>query len=118
MIKVSVMYPQSPGTRFDHAYYREHHLPFIKSRMGAALKYYTIDKGLSGAAPDVPAAYVAMCHLLCDSVEAYHTSHGPVAHELKDDIRKFTDRTPLTVISEVVVENSARGQQEQNAPSR
>ena len=48
MIKVSVMYPNSPGARFDHDYYRDKHLPLIKGRMGAALKYYTIDKGLSG----------------------------------------------------------------------
>src|SRR5262252_8525655 len=47
MIKVSVMYPNKPGVRFDHEYYRTKHLPLIKSRMGAALKYYTIDKGLA-----------------------------------------------------------------------
>jgi len=45
--------------------------------MGAALKYYTIDKGLASGAPDVPPAYVAMCHLLCDSVEAYKSSFAP-----------------------------------------
>ena len=36
MIKVSVMYPNTPGARFDHDYYRDRHLPLIKSRMGAA----------------------------------------------------------------------------------
>ena len=47
LIKVSVMYFNKPGVRFDHDYYRTKHLPLIKSRMGAALKYYTIDKGLA-----------------------------------------------------------------------
>ena len=108
MIKVSVMYPNSPGTRFDHDYYRDNHLPLIKRRMGAALKYYTIDKGLSGAAPGAPPAYVAMCHLMSDSVETYQSSYGPHAQEIEADIRKFTDRTPVALISEVVVENSAR----------
>ena len=75
MIKVSVMYPSSPGSTFDHEYYRNRHLPLIKSRMGAALKYYTIDKGLAGVGSDAP-AYVAMCHLLCDSLEAYKSSFG------------------------------------------
>ena len=46
MIKVSFMYPNKPGVRFDHDYYRTKHLPLINSRMGAALKYYTIDKAL------------------------------------------------------------------------
>ena len=112
MIRVSVMYPNSPAAQFDHDYYRDKHLPLIKSRMGAALKYYIIDKGLAGGAADAPAAYVAMCHLLCDSVEAYQISFGPYAQEILGDIRNFTDRTPVVQISEVVVENSAKGETE------
>jgi uncharacterized protein (TIGR02118 family) len=108
MIKVSVMYPNSPGVRFDHDYYREKHLPLIKSRMGAGLKYYTIDKGLAGKMPDAPATYVAECHLLCDSIEAYQSSFGPHAQEINGDIRNFTGVTPVVQISEVVVENSSR----------
>jgi uncharacterized protein (TIGR02118 family) len=73
MVKVSVMYPNGSGVRFDHDYYREKHMPLIERRMHAALKYYTIDRGLRGAQPNVPATYVGMCHLLCDSLEAYHT---------------------------------------------
>src|SRR5262245_22777939 len=108
MIKVSVMYLNSPGARFDHDYYRNKHLPLIKSRMGAALKYYTIDKGLSGGGPGTPATYVGMCHLLCDSVEAYQAAYGPHAKEIGADIRNYTDLKPVVQISEVVVENSAR----------
>jgi hypothetical protein len=33
--------------RFDHEYYRDTHLPLIKTRMGAGLKYYAIDRGLT-----------------------------------------------------------------------
>ena len=112
MIKVSVMYPNKSEVRFDHDYYRDKHLPLIKSRMGAALKYYTIDKGLAGAAADAPAAYVAMCHLLCDTVEAYQSSFGPHAKEISGDIFNFTDQTPIVQISEVVVENSTKGETE------
>lgn len=28
MIKVSVMYANKPGARFDHAYYPDKHMPF------------------------------------------------------------------------------------------
>src|SRR5262249_2382802 len=112
MIKVSVMYPNKPGVRFDHDYYREKHLPLIKSRMGAALKYYAIDKELVGAAGTAPAAYVAMCHLRCDTLEAYQSSFGPYAKEISADIRNFTDQTPVVQISEVAVENSAKSETE------
>jgi uncharacterized protein (TIGR02118 family) len=107
MIKVSVMYPNSTGVRFDHEYYRNRHMPLIKRRMGAALKYYSVDKGLTGGTPQAPPAYVGMCHLLCDSLESYHASFDPHAEELSRDVRNFTNQTPLTQISEVVVENSA-----------
>ena len=108
MIKVSVMYSNKPGVRFDHKYYRDKHLPLIKSRMGTGLKYYTIDKGLAGGAPDTPATYIAECHLMCDSVAAYQASFGPYAAEISGDIANFTDVTPVIQVSEVVVENSAK----------
>jgi len=108
MIKVSIIYPNGPEARFDHDYYRNQHLPLIQRRMGAALKYYAIDRGLMGATPDAPIPYVAMCHLLCDSVEAYQSAYGPHAQEIRADIPKFTDLTPVRQISEVVVENSAK----------
>lgn len=108
MIKVSVMYPNSPAARFDHEYYRDKHLPLIKRRMGTALKYYTVDKGLTGGTSDSPATYIGMCHLMCDSANSYHAAFDPHAQELTRDIRNFTDQTPVVQVSEVVVENSAK----------
>ena len=56
MIKVSVMYPNKPGARFDHAYYRGRHMPMAKARLGSTCSYYTVDKGLAGRAPGSPPA--------------------------------------------------------------
>jgi uncharacterized protein (TIGR02118 family) len=108
MIKVSVMYPDRPGARFDHDYYRDSHMPLIKRRMGTALKYYSVDKGLTGGTSEAPVTYVGMCHLMCDSLESYHASFDPHAQELSRDIRNFTDQTPVVQISQVVIENSAK----------
>ena len=77
MIKVSVMYPNTPGARFDHAYYRDKHMPLVKTRMGDACRYYTVDKGIAGGGPGEPATYVGMCHLFCDSVETFQAGFGP-----------------------------------------
>ena len=52
MIKVSVMYPNVPGVRFDHEYYRDKHMPLVKVRMGDRCKYYTVDKGIAGGLPE------------------------------------------------------------------
>ena len=103
MIKVSVMYPNTPGARFDHAYYRDRHMPLLKQRMGELCKYYTVDKGLAGGAPGEPAPYVGMCHIYSDSVEAFQSGFGPHAKEILADIANYTDLAPVMQISEVVV---------------
>jgi uncharacterized protein (TIGR02118 family) len=43
MIKVSVMYAKTPGARFDHAYYRDKHMPLLKKLMGDDCLNYTVD---------------------------------------------------------------------------
>jgi uncharacterized protein (TIGR02118 family) len=103
MIKVSVMYPNTPGARFDHDYYRDKHMPLVKNRMGDSCKYYTVDKGLAGGAPGAPATYVGMCHLFCESVDAFQAGFGPHAGEIMADIANYTDQSPVIQISEVVV---------------
>jgi hypothetical protein len=39
MIKVTVMYPYTEGARFDHAYYRDRHMPMVKAKLGCACSY-------------------------------------------------------------------------------
>jgi len=103
MIKVSVLYANAPGVRFDHDYYRERHLPLLKARMGDACKRYTIDKGLAGGSPGAAAPFVALCHIYCDSIDSFQAGFGPHAAEIMADIPNYTDVTPVVQISEVVV---------------
>jgi uncharacterized protein (TIGR02118 family) len=103
MIKVSVMYPNTPGARFNHEYYRDKHMPMVQAKLGAALKFYTVDKGLAGGAPGAPATYVGMCHLYSDSVETFQAGFGPHAKDIMADIPNYTDIAPVMQISEVVV---------------
>jgi uncharacterized protein (TIGR02118 family) len=106
VIKVTVMYPYSEGARFDHDYYRDRHMPLVKSRLGSACAYYAVDKGVSGRAPGSPPAYVAMCAFFCDSIEAYEAALGPHRPEIVADIANYTDIAPVVQVSEVVVERS------------
>ena len=106
MIKVSVLYPSTPGARFDHDYYRDKHMPLLKAKMGDSCKYYTVDKGLAGGAPGSAPTYVGMCHIFCDSLEAFQKVFGPHAKEIMADVANYTDVSPVMQISEVVVEKS------------
>lgn len=104
MIKFTVMYPATPGARFDHDYYRDQHMPLLARLMGDACQRYTIDKGVAGGAPGAPPAYVTMCHVHAESAEAFMAAFGPHAKQIMGDVPNFTDIKPLAQISEVVVE--------------
>ena len=106
MIKVNVMYPYTEGARFDHAYYRDRHMPMVKSRLGSACEYYTVEKGLAGGAPGAPPAFVAMCALMCGSVEAFQAAMQAHGAGIMADIPNYTDIAPVIQVSEVVVERS------------
>ena len=108
MIKVNVMYPYTEGARFDHAYYRDRHMPMVKARLGNACAYYTIEKGLAVGAPGTPPPFVAMCAFICDSAEGYQAALREHGAEIRGDIANYTDVAPVLQFSEVVVERSDR----------
>lgn len=101
MIKVSVLYPNEEGKRFDIDYYLKSHVPMVQEKLGAALKGGGVEQGLSGAEPGSPATYVAMSHLLFDSVEAFQNSFGPHTETIMADVPNYTDIQPVFQISEV-----------------
>jgi uncharacterized protein (TIGR02118 family) len=101
MIKISVFYPNSHGCKFDMAYYLKHHMPLVQRLLGGALKGMAVEEGLAGGAPGVPPSYVAMGHLLFESVEAYQSSFGPNADEILNDIPNYSNVQPTIQISEV-----------------
>lgn len=104
MIKVSVMYPHAPGAKFDHDYYRDRHMPMVQRLMGAHLRRYTVDRGISSGDPGSPPVYAAAGHLYCDSLQAFQEGFGPHSAEILGDIPRYTDIKPVMQISEIVVE--------------
>ncbi len=107
MVRISILYPNKKGSRFDMAYYIEGHMPQSIRLLSAhpGFKGVSVEKGLGGAAPDSEAAYVAMCHFLFESVEAFKAAFMPHAAELQDDIPNYTDVTPVIQINEVLISN-------------
>ena len=102
MIKVSVMYPNTEGSRFDMAYYCNTHMPMVQEKLRAALKGITVDLGIGGAEPGSPPPYLVLGHLLFESVEAFQTSFAPHAQVIMGDIPNYTNTQPTMQISEVI----------------
>jgi len=101
MIKVSVLYPQTEGGKFDMKYYCESHMPMVRKKLGAACKGVAVEQGIGGGAPGTAPAFVALGHLLFDSVESFQAAFGPHAEAIMGDIPNYTAITPTIQISEV-----------------
>ncbi len=101
MIKVSVLYPNEKGKKFDMEYYCNSHIPMVQEKLDSACKGVIIDQGLGGGEPGTPAPYLAMVHLTFDSIEAFQTAYGPHAKTIMADLPNYTDTLPVTQISEV-----------------
>ncbi|MEQ1543442.1 EthD family reductase [Methyloglobulus sp.] len=71
MLKISILYPNTKGSRFDLPYYVDTHMPMSIKLLSThpGFKGVSVERGLSGGIPGTNAAYIAMCHFLFDSVE-------------------------------------------------
>jgi uncharacterized protein (TIGR02118 family) len=101
MIKVTVLYPNSPGATFDMDYYLGRHMPLVREKSGPACKGMTVDQGLAGGTPGSAAAYVAMGHILYDSVEAFQAVFAQHGQALLAGIPNFTNVQPVIQVSDV-----------------
>lgn len=101
MIKISIHYPSQEGGIFDLDYYFNIHMPLSIRLLGKALKGVSVERGLSGSISDSPAPYVALCHMLFDSPQAYYEAITPYARVLQGDIPNYTNIEPIIQISEV-----------------
>jgi uncharacterized protein (TIGR02118 family) len=101
MIKVSALYPNTAGATFDMTYYVNTHLPMVRQKLGAALRGSAVEQGIGGLQPGAPPPYLAMGHLLFETVAAFQQSFGPHAESIIGDVPNFTNTQPTIQISEV-----------------
>jgi uncharacterized protein (TIGR02118 family) len=101
LTKVSVLYPNAAGCRFDMIYYLDQHMPMLQQKLGPAFKRMAVEEGVAGAAPGAPATYVAMGHLYFDSIDAFQTAFAPHAQATMADILNYSNTQPTIQISEV-----------------
>ncbi|HKI97502.1 MAG TPA: EthD family reductase [bacterium] len=102
MYKVSVMYPNEDGVKFDLDYYRSKHMKLVEEHMKPfGLQRTGVDKGISGGAGQ-KAPYVCVGTLYFDRPDGYDEAIKKAGPALREDIANFTNVTPTRLISEVV----------------
>ena len=102
MIKVTILYPNGEGKKFDMDYYTMKHFPLLKSLFGDALKATAIDKGIAGGAPGAPLPFVAIGYLYFNTVADFQNGMKTNGSKIRADIPNYTDIQPVIQISEVM----------------
>ncbi len=98
MIRVSVLYPNEKGKRFDLDYYVHKHMGLVHKRLDSAgLVKSEVDK-----AADPNAPFICIGHLYFKSMEDFQTGFFAHAADFAADVANCTDITPQVQISEIV----------------
>jgi uncharacterized protein (TIGR02118 family) len=102
MVRMSVYYPSQPDVTFDHAYYADAHRRMVEERLGPlGLHRVEIERGDAGYGGG-PAPYVAVGHLLFDSMDALQSAWAARGGEVVADVPNYTNAQPVVQISEIV----------------
>ncbi len=103
MIKVSVLYANEEGKKFDMDYYSGKHMPMVQSRLDSmGLLRYEVERGVSSADPNAPAPFVAIGVLYFNTAEEVHEGFKTHGREIMGDLPNYTDISPQIQISEIV----------------
>lgn len=101
MIKVSIIYPNKAGSRFDADYYVNIHMPLVMKLLVSAVDSVSVEVGVSGATAGAPPPFLAAAGFTCESLRAFSEAFLPVAAELRADLPNYTDIEPIIQVSKV-----------------
>jgi uncharacterized protein (TIGR02118 family) len=94
MIRLSVLYPAGDDVTFDVDYYKTSHRALCERILGC--EKVEVDTAITGP-------YVAVGHFFFPSMDALQAGMAhPDAAELTEDVKNYTNATPVMQISEVV----------------
>jgi len=103
MIRLSIMYPAVPGSRFDWSYYLGPHLELSRKLLiPRGLVRTEIDRGIGGFPPGAPAPYHAVGHLFFNTMAELESALAATASEFIADEPHYSDGPSVVQISEVV----------------
>jgi uncharacterized protein (TIGR02118 family) len=107
MIRLSVMYPATPGSRFDWNYYLGPHLALSRRLLTErGLVRTEIDRGIGGLPPGAPPPYHAVGHLFFRTMAELESALTATAAEFIADEPNYTSVPSVLQISEVVEQAS------------
>jgi uncharacterized protein (TIGR02118 family) len=101
MFKVTILYPNGEDKTFDMDYYEKKHMPMVAGFLGKNLKFYEIDKGISGRTPNDKAPFVAIGYFYITDVAEYGKAIAQNRDAIISDFKNYTNIQPVIQISEI-----------------
>jgi uncharacterized protein (TIGR02118 family) len=103
MIRVSILYPNTEGSRFDLDYYLNTHLPMTEKLLAPKLRSMMVEHGIAGTVPGSKPVYIALCHLEFDTIDAFLEVFMPNMAALTGDIPNYTDVQAVIQFNDVKI---------------
>jgi len=76
-------------------------MPMVAGFLGKNLKFYEIDKGISGRTPADKIPFVAIGYFYISDVAEYNNAIAQHRDAIVSDIKKYTNIQPVIQISEI-----------------
>ena len=103
MIRVTILYPNEAGKKFDWDYYTKKHLPLLKQELTPlGMVRAEADKGISGPDPKAPPSFLGVAHLYFKDVDTVHSAFKQTGRKVMGDMANYTDIKPQIVINEIL----------------
>jgi uncharacterized protein (TIGR02118 family) len=105
MIKISILYPNISGARFDFDYYLSKHMPRSIELLSqhAGYRSVSVERGIGGTEPNSPPQYLAACFYIFDSIESFVEVFMPHAAELQGDMPQYTNIPAEIQFNEILI---------------
>ena len=105
MVKISILYPNTPDATFDMEYYLGTHMPMSLARLRTHPGFIalSVERGVAAPQSGLPPAYVAMCHYTFSTAEDFVAAFMPHAAVLQADIARYTTVAPVIQFSAVEI---------------
>lgn len=101
LFKVEILYPNGEDKTFDMDYYEKKHMPMVAGFLGKNLKFYEIDKGLSGRTSNDKVPFVAIGYFYITDVAEYNKAIAQNREAIISDFKNYTNIQPVIQISEI-----------------
>ncbi|WP_338875424.1 EthD family reductase [Spirosoma sp. SC4-14] len=101
LFKVAILYPNGEGKTFNMDYYERKHMPMVAGYLGKNLKFYEIDRGISGRTSTDKVPYLAVGYFYVKDVAEYNKAIGQNREIIISDFKNYTNVQPVIQISEV-----------------